>query len=465
MVFSSAIFLFLFLPAVIILYFIARGIEKRNVILLLFSLVFYAWGEPIYILLLLCSITLNWIFGRLVVQSNPKRKKWLVLSIVYNIALLFIFKYLGFVLENFNLLIGSSLSLNIALPIGISFFTFQAMSYVIDVYRGNGDSQKTIWNVALYISLFPQLIAGPIVRYQTVADQITKRSHSSEKILGGVRRFILGLGKKVIFANNFALMADAVFNSEIHQHGSIVLWIGAIAYTLQIFFDFSGYSDMAIGLGKIFGFEFLENFNFPYISKSVTEFWRRWHISLGTWFRDYVYIPLGGNRVSKTRHIFNLFIVWLLTGLWHGANWTFVVWGLCYFALLVFEKYTHLDKAFEKKLYVIPHIYTMLFVILGWVIFRSDSISSAMSYIAGMFGTPVRDSSDIVLIKEYLGEYIGVFLLSFAFIIPWKNIFRFGEKLQSVRVILGDICYLLMFIISISYIMKGSYSPFIYFNF
>ena len=243
------------------------------------------------------------------------------------------------------------------------------------------------------------------------------------------------------------------------------MWIGAVAYSLQILFDFSGYSDMAIGLGKIFGFEFLENFDYPYISKSVTEFWRRWHMSLGTWFRDYVYIPIGGNRVGKGRHIFNLFIVWFLTGLWHGANWTFVVWGLGYFIILVIEKYTHIDKAFEKKLHFIPHFYTMFLVILGWVIFRSDTIAAALSFIAGMFGPLVRESSDAVLIKQYLGEYVGVFLLSFAFLIPWKNCFRVGEKLRNVGTVLGDVCCFLMLIVSVSYIMKGSYSPFIYFNF
>lgn len=464
MVFSSAVFLFLFLPVVLLLYFLVRDIEKKNTILLIFSLVFYAWGEPVYIFLLFGSIVLNWAFGRLVVPGRKDRKRFLVLSIIVNISLLFVFKYLGFVANNLNLLIGTNFSISIALPIGISFFTFQAMSYVIDVYRGNGVSQKEIKNVALYISLFPQLIAGPIVRYQTVANQITNRTSSSENIRGGVRRFILGLGKKVIFANNFSLVADAVFNSN-QQHGSLILWMGAVAYSMQILFDFSGYSDMAIGLGRIFGFEFLENFDYPYISKSVTEFWRRWHISLGTWFRDYVYIPLGGNRVSKGRHILNLFIVWLLTGFWHGANWTFVVWGLFYFIILIIEKYTHVDKLFEQKLHILPHIYTMLLVILGWVIFRADNISVACSYLKGMFGAFISSEDELVLVRQYIGEYIGVFILSFTLLLPWNKVFKMKEKYKNVRTVLADIVYLLVFLISVSYIMKGSYSPFIYFNF
>lgn len=464
MVFSSAVFLFLFLPIVLLLYFFVKDIEKKNTVLLIFSLIFYAWGEPLYVFLLLGSIILNWLFGRLVVIERKDRKIWLVVSAIVNVGLLFVFKYLGFVARNLNLLFGSSFSINIALPIGISFFTFQAMSYVIDVYRGNGVSQKKIKNVALYISLFPQLIAGPIVRYQTVANQITNRTSSSENIRGGVRRFILGLGKKVVFANNFSLVADAVFNSN-QQHGSLILWMGAVAYSLQILFDFSGYSDMAIGLGRIFGFEFLENFDYPYISKSVTEFWRRWHISLGTWFRDYVYIPLGGNRVSKGRHILNLFIVWLLTGFWHGANWTFVVWGLFYFIILIIEKYTHVDKLFEQKLHILPHIYTMLLVILGWVIFRADNISVACSYLKGMFGAFISSEDELVLVRQYIGEYIGVFILSFTLLLPWNKVFKMKEKYKNVRTILADIVYLLVFLISVSYIMKGSYSPFIYFNF
>jgi len=462
MVFSSGIFLFLFLPITLLCYGTAKTLEKKNTILLIASLIFYAWGEPVYIFLLLLSIVANWRFGIQVTKGNMQaRKKWLIISVICNLAVLFVFKYLGFVCDNLNLLLHSDMKVNIVLPIGISFFTFQAMSYVIDVYRGKGEAQKKVGNVALYISLFPQLIAGPIVRYETVAEQISNRSADADKFSAGVRRFILGLGKKVIFANNFSLIADGVFDST-NQMGGILHWIGAIAYSLQILFDFSGYSDMAIGLGKMFGFDFLENFDYPYISKSVTEFWRRWHISLGSWFRDYVYIPLGGNRVSKGKHILNLFIVWLLTGIWHGANWTFVLWGLLYFVILVFEKTTGLDKILEKRLHVLPHIYTLLFVMFGWVLFRSDDISAAFSYIKGMFGTPVL-SEDISLLHQFIGEYVIVFVLSFGFLIPWKKII----PVNKIRIygVIKDVLLLLLFLLSVAYIMKGSYSPFIYFNF
>lgn len=461
MVFSSGIFLFLFLPITLLLYHLAKRIETKNIVLLITSIIFYAWGEPIYVLLLLGSIVLNWKFGLLVSDDNKNKHVWLVVSAVFNLAILFLFKYLGFVCDNLNLILHSKLKANIILPIGISFFTFQAMSYVIDVYRGKGIAQKQIRNVALYISLFPQLIAGPIVRYETVANQISNRFVDSDKFSDGVRRFILGLGKKVVFANNFSLIADTIFDSTTQQ-GAALHWIGAIAYSLQILFDFSGYSDMAIGLGKMFGFEFLENFNYPYISKSITEFWRRWHISLGTWFRDYVYIPLGGNRVTKTRHIFNLFIVWLLTGIWHGANWTFIAWGLFYFVLLVIEKYTHLDKMLEKRFRIFSHIYTLFFVMLGWIIFRSVNISAALLYIKGMFG-PAIIGEDLTLLKEFLGEYIVVFVLSFGLLVPWSKCLRL-DNYKSARTI-KDALLLLILLLSVAYIMKGSYSPFIYFNF
>ena len=460
MVFSSGVFVFLFLPVTLLFYYVTKRIEKRNIVLLIASIVFYAWGEPVYVLLLLFSILLNWKFGILVSREKGK-KRWLITSIICNITILFVFKYLGFVCDNLSLLIHINLKTNIVLPIGISFFTFQAMSYVIDVYRGKGEAQQKVRNVALYISLFPQLIAGPIVRYETIANQISDRTVDIEKFSNGVRRFILGLGKKVIFANNFALIADTVFDSTI-QLGSILHWIGAIAYSLQILFDFSGYSDMAIGLGKMFGFDFLENFNFPYISKSVTEFWRRWHISLGSWFRDYVYIPLGGNRVSKSRHILNLFIVWLLTGIWHGANWTFIVWGLFYFLLLVIEKQTRFDKVLEKKSHLFSHLYTLFFLLLGWVIFRSANILAAITYIKSMFGSPII-GEDLVLLKELFGEYIAVLILSFGLLIPWSKSLHLN-KYKAFPAI-KDVFLLLMFLLSVAFIMKGSYSPFIYFNF
>ncbi|MBO5421507.1 MAG: MBOAT family protein [Clostridia bacterium] len=418
MVFSSTTFLFLFLPAVLILYYnpIIKSLTFRNAILIFSSIFFYAWGEPFFVILMLASIFLNWLFGLGVAKfkdSSPTKARLFVgLSVIVNLGMMFVFKYLTFTLENINALFSTNLdTLDIALPIGISFFTFQAMSYVIDVYRGNGAVQKNPFNVALYISFFPQLIAGPIVRYQTIADQINFRKETFDDFSNGVYRFMLGFCKKVLIANNVAVVADGIFgNSEISV---ATAWVGAIAYTLQIFFDFAGYSEMAIGLGKMFGFHFLENFDYPYISKSVSEFWRRWHISLGTWFRDYVYFPLGGSRVKKkSRLIFNLFVVWLLTGVWHGANWTFVVWGLLYFLLLAFEKLTK----FPEKVKFFNHIYTMLFVIIGWVLFRSDSIADALSYLKTMFfmsGAQLFDEKTIFYLDNYKFYLAAGILASF----------------------------------------------------
>lgn len=385
MLFSSEIFLFVFLPCTLFVYYVLlhKSRQLQNIFLALISLFFYAWGEPYFVLIMLGSILCNWWFA-IMVDRHRDDATYVRLIItgmlVVNLGIMFVFKYLMFTLENVNILLGSGISVpTIALPIGLSFFTFQAISYVIDVYRQNGEVQKNPMNVALYISFFPQLIAGPIVRYQTVAEQIKNRKETVADFSEGCTRFILGLSKKVLLSNNFALIADAAFTEgELTLHFA---WVGAIAYTLQIYYDFSGYSDMAIGLGKMFGFHFLENFDYPYVSKSISEFWRRWHISLGSWFRDYVYFPLGGSRVkSKTRLVFNLFVVWFLTGIWHGANWTFIVWGLMYFILIALEKLTR----FEKKLGVLGHVYSMFFVVIGWVIFRAENIGQAVQYIATM---------------------------------------------------------------------------------
>ena len=376
MVFSSTTFLFLFLPAVIFFYWLpdvfikiksffckkdtvpqrveaakrseaegagvgGSGIRKyKNLVLLAFSILFYAWGEPAFVLVMLLSIFINYLLGRLIDKYRNHDKALLWTSVLFNLGILFIFKYLCFTLQNISWLISKDFSsIKIALPIGISFFTFQAMSYVIDVYKKKVQVQKSLFNLGLYIALFPQLIAGPIVRYETIEKKIENRDENYDDFAEGTVRFIQGLAKKVIIANNVALVSDAAFETPINELSTAFAWLGAIAYSLQLYFDFSGYSDMAIGLGKMFGFHFLENFNYPYMASSITDFWRRWHISLSSWFRDYVYFPLGGSRVdSKARHIFNLFIVWLLTGIWHGANWTFIVWGLFYFILLVIEK-------------------------------------------------------------------------------------------------------------------------------
>lgn len=464
MVFSTNTFLFLFLPAVLIAYYIPFVRKRRklsNFILTAASIFFYAWGEPVYVLLMLFSILMNWAFG-LIVSKNSGTKKAKIavaLSAVINISILFVFKYLTFILKNFNLLFNKNIdTLEIALPIGISFFTFQAMSYVIDVYRGKGSAQKNPLNVALYISFFPQLIAGPIVRYETVAEEIMNRRESFDDFSSGAYRFAVGLCKKVILANNLAAVADLAFANE--KPSVVMAWTGAIAYTLQIYFDFSGYSEMAIGLGRMFGFHFLENFNYPYISKSITDFWRRWHMSLGTWFRDYVYIPLGGSRVdTKARLVFNLFVTWALTGIWHGANWTFLAWGLLYFVLLTIEKLTK----FHEKIGGFGHVYTMLFVILGWVLFRADSISAAGSYMGAMFGLTSNVLCDD-LILTYLSYNKVYFIFGILACFPIQKFIKpkISEKLYNV---LSAIVLAVLFIISISFMVKGSYNPFIYFNF
>lgn len=467
MVFSSATFLFLLLPAVLILYYnpVFKSLTFRNAVLIFSSIFFYAWGEPFFVLLMLASIMLNWLFGLGVAKYKKnnvsKAKLCVAISVVVNLGMMFVFKYLTFTLENINALFGTDVNtLNIALPIGISFFTFQAMSYVIDVYRGNGMVQKNPFNVALYISFFPQLIAGPIVRYQTIAEQINFRMENFDDFSDGVYRFMLGFVKKVLIANNVAAVADEVFGTD--GVSVSTAWIGAIAYTLQIFFDFSGYSEMAIGLGKMFGFHFLENFDYPYISKSVSEFWRRWHISLGTWFRDYVYFPLGGSRVKKkSRLVFNLFVVWLLTGVWHGANWTFVVWGLMYFVILTLEKLFN----FPQKLRFFSHIYTMLFVIIGWVIFRADSLTQAIDYLQTMFfisGADVFDDKALFFLDNYKFYLIAGILASFPIMPKIKEKFRINPTVYGY---VSAICLFIMFVISLTFTIKGSYNPFIYFNF
>lgn len=373
MVFSSLTFLLMFLPAVLIVYF-AVPRRGKNAVLFIFSLLFYAWGEPIYVCLMIFSTVLDYSCGRLVekYRGTSKQKIGLIISICVNLGLLFFFKYTDFFIGTVNGVFGTSIpQLNLPLPIGISFYTFQTMSYTIDVYRGDAKMQKNIISFGAYVSLFPQLIAGPIVRYQDIADQLDERTHSFDKFGDGAKRFVTGLGKKVLLANNIGLLWSTISATEAASLTTVGAWLGIIAFAFQIYFDFSGYSDMAIGLGKMFGFSFLENFNYPYISKSVTEFWRRWHMSLGTWFRDYVYIPLGGNRKGLPLQIRNIAVVWLLTGFWHGASWNFVLWGVFYGILLVCEK-LFLLKWLKKVPSFVGHIYTMLTVLLGWVLFAFD---------------------------------------------------------------------------------------------
>ncbi len=469
MLFPSEIFLFVFLPIVLFIYYalLRKNIVLKNIFLLAASLFFYAWGEPEYVFLMVVTIMFNWFFGILADFFREDRALSRIVMIfmaVINLAILGWFKYSAFVVEQTNVVFRTAFEVpKVKLPIGISFFIFQAMSYVIDVYRGKGKVQKNPLWVGLYISLFPQLIAGPIVRYETIAEQIRYRKENLDDFAAGITRFCIGLGKKVLVANNVAVVADHAFSLLINGafEASIAMaWFGAISYTLQIFFDFSAYSDMAIGLGKMFGFHFEENFNYPYISSTISEFWRRWHMSLQTWFRDYVYFPLGGSQVSKPRMVFNMFIVWALTGIWHGANWTFLVWGLLYFILLTFEKLSGLSK----KKYWWGHVYTMVFVIIGWVIFKSADLRSAYVYIKAMFGfgaEGIVDKSVWAYISQYWIFYV-LAIIGCVPMVPWMD-----KKLNKNR--LWNAAYaavvMAVLVVSVSYIINNAYNPFIYFNF
>lgn len=472
MLFSSFTFLYFFLPGVLFFYYVVFRNNRplQNYFLLLSSLLFYAWGEPKFVLVMLASIIVNWLFGFLI---NKYRyldkfcKGMLVLDVAINLGILFVFKYLTFTGKIINRFLAETIPFpDIALPVGISFFTFQSMSYVIDVYRQKGEAQTNLLNVGLYISFFPQLIAGPIVRYETVANEINHRKETLDDFLDGFARFVMGLSKKVLLSNSLGILADQVFTAVENGHAISVLfgWLGAIAYAMQIFFDFSGYSDMAIGLGRMFGFHFLENFNYPYLSTSISEFWRRWHISLGTWFRDYLYFPLGGSRVSKSRNIFNLFVVWFLTGLWHGANYTFIVWGLMFFVLISIEKLTGFDKLRRKWIMIVRWCYTSLFVLLGWVLFRSSSISAALIYIQSMFGLNANPFTD----GKFTGWFTqNIILLSISTLLCTPLFKTLGEMTahSTVMSILKTVGLIMLFILSVATLAGNSYNPFIYFNF
>ncbi|MDR2398329.1 MAG: MBOAT family protein [Spirochaetaceae bacterium] len=465
MVFSSGLFLFLFLPLVLTGYFnpLVKGRLFKNAFLLLASIGFYAWGEPVFVLVMLFSIGVNWLLGLLMARQEGRsaRKILLCLGVGYNVALLGVFKYASFIALNLGLLLrGEGFGLSIALPIGISFFTFQILSYLFDVYYRKTQVQPNPLHLALYIALFPQLIAGPIVRYETIAQEITDRREKTEDVVQGFSRFILGLSKKVLIANYVGYIADQIFSLE----GELSLasaWLGAVAYTLQIFFDFAGYSDMAIGLGRIFGFHFLENFNYPYMAVSIRDFWRRWHISLGAWFRDYVYIPLGGNRVSAGRQVVNLLLVWFLTGLWHGAAWTFIIWGLFYLALILLEKFTEIDR----KLKGFSRLYTLLFVIIGWVIFRAESLHEALRFLKALFGLGRGGLTDETF-TACLSQGKWVLLVAVAACTPLFAVCR--RKLASWgRFYQGAAAagYGALFLLSLLVCIKSAYNPFLYFNF
>lgn len=466
MLFSSIPFLYYFLPCVLILYFVVPKCLK-NTVLLLSSLVFYAWGEPKYVLLMAVSITLGYVFGLLIEiwRGTKLSKLFLILSIVTSLGLLGYFKYADFFIANFNAATGLSVPLlKIALPIGISFYTFQILSYTVDVYRGEVKAQRNYISLAVYVALFPQLIAGPIVRYSDIAAQLESRTHSFSNVALGTRRFILGLAKKVLIANALGELCD-IFK-ESNDKSVLFFWLYAIAFTLHIYFDFSGYSDMAIGLGKIFGFDFLENFDYPYISGSITEFWRRWHMSLGSWFRDYVYIPLGGNRVSKARWFLNIFIVWMLTGFWHGAAWNFIVWGLFFAILLIIEKLWLLKPL--KKSKVLSHIYVIFFVIISFVIFNAADMKEAFSYIGGMFGAggiPFISEEWLYYLRSYgvvlIVAIIGATPLVKKLVLSVKKKST-GEKIMNIA---EPIMLVALLLVITAYLVDGSFNPFLYFRF
>ena len=469
MVFSSNVFLFVFLPCVLFIYYLIKGQRMLgNVFLTIVSLGFYAWGEPKFVFVMMLSIFINWLFGIWVdgVRGNSgKEKLVMALMVIFNIGLLGIFKYLAFFIDSVNQVVGSSLFVpNIALPIGISFFTFQAMSYVIDVKRGNGEVQRSLLNVALYISFFPQLIAGPIVRYQTVADEIKNRQENLDDFIYGARRFLVGLSKKILLANNLGIVVDTVWTLNTSQLSAGTAWIAAFAYMLQVYFDFAGYSDMAIGLGRMFGFHFLENFNFPFLSKSIGGFWRRWHISLGSWFRDYLYIPLGGSRVKSVwRLIFNTFVVWSLTGLWHGAAWTYVIWGFSFFVMIMIERLTGLGKWMER--HAIGHAYAIILIVFLTIIIRCSGMANAAAFYSAMFGfgeAGIWDKVATVIVKEY-GWFI---LLGVICSLPMHIFLKDKLRIPDAALrIIGALLLMACTVISISYVATDSYNPFIYFNF
>lgn len=466
MVFSSTIFLCVYLPLVLLGYYICPK-KGRNLFLLIVSLVFYAWGEPKYVFLMIFSILVNYIFGRLMDKNRGRQKRMkllLVLSVVIDLGLLSVFKYTDFIITNVNAIFGSSFDLlNIALPIGISFYTFQAMSYTIDVYRNDVRVQKNLIDFGMYITMFPQLIAGPIVRYADVQDQLAERSVTTADFSEGVMRFVVGLGKKVLLANQMG----AVW-SEIYALGgdvsALMAWTGAIAYTFQIYFDFSGYSDMAIGLGRMFGFKFPENFRYPYQSVSITDFWRRWHITLSTWFKEYLYIPLGGNRCGLARQALNLLIVWSLTGFWHGAGWNFVMWGLYYFVILFIEK-LFLLKALDKLPKLFRHVYALLLIVIGWVIFASDDVGVLLPYLGSMFGA--NGAVGGMDVYTLFTKAVLLIICCVASTELPKKLFlsATGAMNEKAAFTIKSVMTIALLALSMILLIGDSYNPFLYFRF
>ena len=475
MVFSDLLFLFRFLPIILLIYFVTPH-KFRNAVLFFTSLVFYGWGEPIYVLLMLFSTFVDFLHGKMVYKykqqgNNKKAKIFVASSVIINLSLLGFFKYTDFFIASLNNTFGLSIGfLNIALPIGISFYTFQTMSYTLDIYMNDQVPQNNIISFGTYVAMFPQLIAGPIVQYKSVAKELVERHENFDDFAYGVKRFILGFGKKILLANNVGAIWSSIKDTGGQDMSVLLAWTGILCFSLQIYYDFSGYSDMAIGLGRMFGFKFPENFNYPYTSKSITDFWRRWHISLSTWFKEYVYIPLGGNRKGIARQIFNIFIVWTLTGIWHGANTNFLLWGVYFAILLIIEKVfllKILDKCYEPA----RILYTFFLVVIGWVIFEFESLSGISTYLGYMFGV-----SGCEISNEYSWYVVvnNMILIFIAFLgatsIPkrlyWKisNVITFKGS-DYIKMIVNNIGFIVIFIIGMAYLVDGSYNPFLYFRF
>ena len=463
MIFSSIPFLFFFFPLFILLYF-TLPFKYKNYILLLFSLIFYAWGEPIYILLMIFSSIVDFINGKNIEKykdDNKKKKIYLIISIIINISLLGFFKYADFFIKVINNILYLDIPLlNLGLPIGISFFTFQTMSYSIDVYRGDVKAEKDFLTFMTYVCMFPQLIAGPIVRYETVSNELHKRDINFKKFADGFTRFLRGLFKKVLIANNIGLLFTLITSSEVNELSIMTGVLAIVSYAFQIYFDFSGYSDMAIGIGNMCGFTFLENFNYPYISKSITEFWRRWHISLSSWFKDYVYIPLGGSRVNILKNIRNILIVWILTGFWHGASWNFIFWGLYYGILLLLEKFV-LKKYIDKLPDFVKHIYTIILVFIGWMIFAFDDSKYLFGFIKALTSNKFVDSAFLY----YFKNYFLILVIATLFSLPVYP--KVKEKMNNTLFtsLLSISIYVILFIITLSYLVSDTYNPFLYFRF
>ena len=468
MVFSSAVFLFAFLPVVFILHTVIRNTTARNVLLIVASLIFYAWGEPVYVVLLLASILINYLLGRFVWG----RKSVLVAAVIVNLAFLIVFKYAGFIVQSINAIPFISLKEpKISMPIGISFYTFQAMSYVIDTYRDERKRPGSFLDVMLYVCLFPQLVAGPIVKYNSVREQLQDRQVSAEGVASGIQRFIVGLSKKMLIANVMAVAVDRMFALDMAQLDMASAWVGAVCYMLQIYFDFSGYSDMAVGMGKMFGFTFPENFDYPYTACSIRQFWKKWHISLTSWFREYLYFPLGGNRKGRARTLFNRFFVFLCTGIWHGADWTFVVWGIYHGVLTMLETVLVKDKkdknagkaadSAKPVIRVLGHIYTLLAVMIGFVIFRADSMSQAVHFIVSMFSFGATAVGTMTAVSVMSPLFIITLIIAAVACTP---VLRMLPK-NAVTRLLGMVLTIILYMLCIMEIAAGSYNPFIYFRF